>query len=670
MDFLEPQNLLGEEQREVLPLDFKSALNSEQYAAVTASDGPALVLAGAGSGKTRTLTYRVAWLLSQGVKPWEILLLTFTNKAAKEMLSRVEELTAVPRYHFWGGTFHHIGQKILRMHGEGVGVGKSFTIMDAGEADSFLGEVTKDLDPKFSKEKNNPKPRVLSDIISFSRNTCRNLSAVIKESYPYYGHLQEGIEAFAKEYKKRKLVQQILDYDDLLELWLKLLRENASVLKTYQARFRYILVDEYQDTNTLQSSIIDLLAEEHQVMAVGDDSQCIYTWRGASFENIMTFPHRHPGTLIHKIETNYRSTPEILNFANGILRHQPVGSGYAKELRAIRASGMKPWVVPVMDTRQQAQFILKRISALLEEGHRLSDMAVLYRAHFHAMDLQMELSRQGVAYQITSGVRFFEQAHVKDLVSMLRFVSNPQDSIAFGRFMGLLPKVGPKTVDKLLKHIQKVAKAESLTLFQVLDRKEIIAKVPESAREDWVDIAYTLQDMAESLDKKAPSELVSMALTGWYGGFMRTLYTNWSSREEDLESLVGFAERYPSMPELLAQLVLLSSETSDRSVDPLEDMLRLTTVHQAKGLEFPIVFIIGVAQHLFPLKRAVEAGDVEEERRLFYVAVTRARDQLYLTQPRVTTQGGPPTLLEPSAFIKELAGETYEELRVPMHFGR
>lgn len=644
-------------------IDFKADLNEEQYSAVTSPLGPSLVLAGAGSGKTRTLTYRVAWLLTQGIKPWEILLLTFTNKAAKEMLHRVEELTGIPAYQFWGGTFHHIGQRILRAYGERIGLEKNFNILDAGEADSLLNEVVRDKDPYFLKNKENPKVRVLGDIISYARNTCKSIGDVIEEHYPYFNHLIELIPVFYNEYQLRKLKQQVLDYDDLLEGLLKLLRENKDVAESYQSRFKAILVDEYQDTNKIQSSIIDLLAVNHQIMAVGDDAQCIYTWRGADFENIMSFPQRHPGTNIYKIETNYRSTPDILEFANGVLERQPKTQGYSKKLKAVRGRSKKPYFVPTMDTRHQAQFVLKRIQGALQEGYKLSDIAVLYRAHFHAMDLQMELSKQRIAYQITSGVRFFEQAHIRDFVAQLRFASNPLDIGAFSRIVCLLPKVGEKTAERILQVAQEIGQKGNISIFKALENEAVTKKVPEIAREAWTDFIYTLADLAEGISNLKPAECIKLAVEGWYGDYLKTLYTNWQSRQDDLESLEGFAARYETMPELLAQLVLLNSETSDRSVEIGENSVRLTTVHQAKGLEFPIVFIIGAAEMLFPLKRAIEEKNIDEERRLFYVAVTRAKDELYISYPKVTMQGGPPTLLKPSRFVSEIDEQCYEVLR-------
>lgn len=668
-------------------IDFRAALNEEQFAAVTADEGPALVLAGAGSGKTRTLTYRVAYLLSQGIRPYEILLLTFTNKAAREMLERVEDLTGIARQDFWGGTFHSIGQRILRRHSDLVGLSASFTILDQGDSEALLADAIRDTDGAFLRDKDNPKPRVLADIISYARNTQDPIQPIIEERYPFFHDLAPRVEQFARAYRERKLKQNVVDYDDLLELWLKLLQEHPDIAKRYQERFKHVLVDEYQDTNCLQSRIIDTLASKHQVMAVGDDSQCIYTWRGANFENILSFPDRHPGTVIHKIETNYRSSPEILSLANEVLKNQPSGEGFEKNLRAVNPSTQLPCFVPTMDSKQQAQFICTRIRGLLEEGYSPPQIAVLYRAHYQAMDLQMEFSKNHLPYTITSGVRFFEQAHIRDLVAQLRVVSNPEDRVAFNRLANLLPKVGPKTAERLTKLAEKEAHKNNSTFIQALTEDAVTSKVPQEAKEDWIDMCLTLQNMEEayrttseepevdlfnfqeqrntnSLQPSSPKDIISIAVEGWYGDYLRHIHTNWASRRDDLDSLIGFAERFDNMDELLAQLVLLNSESSDRSTEAAEDTIRLTTIHQAKGLEYPVVFIIGLAENLFPLKRVIEEGSIEEERRLFYVGVTRAQEQLYLTYPMVSLQGGPPQRLEPSRFIQELPEYVYETLRM------
>ena len=646
------------------PIDFRADLNDEQYAAVTAEPGPALVLAGAGSGKTRTLTYRVAYLLHKSIKPYEILLLTFTNKSAKEMLERVEELTGIGRHQLWGGTFHSIAQRILRVHGEAVGLRRNYTILDESEAESLLKNAINTIDPKFIKGKNNPKPKVVHNMISYARNTCRTVFEEADEHYPFLDGMARKIADIYEVYKQTKLDHQVVDYDDLLEYLLKLLREHPEIAAYYQERFKHILVDEFQDTNRLQSEIVDILGVHHQVMAVGDDAQCIYTWRGADFDNIMRFTERHPGATIHKIETNYRSSPQILEFANAVLGSQPAGMGYSKELRAVRPDGERPYFTPIMDARGQANFIIQRVEGLIDEGRELSDIAILYRAHYQAMDLQMELTRRGIDYQITSGVRFFEQAHIRDFTAQLRFASNPADVSAFARVTCLLPKVGPKTAERIHAFTKKLAEKEQKNFCDVLTSEAVLKKVPNDAKEQWPSLAETIREVAAALSSETPEAVVQLALDGWYSSFIREIYPNWTERADDLQSLISFASRFDTMQELLAQLVLLASESNERDPEEGLNCLRLTTIHQAKGLEFPVVFVVGLADGLFPLKRTIDDGDLEEERRLFYVAVTRAMEELYLSYPMLNQQGNTVMRLNPSRFVQEVDTSRYETLRV------
>lgn len=651
------------------PIDFRAQLNNEQFHAVTAEPGPLLVLAGAGSGKTRTLTYRVAYLLSQGVRPGEILLLTFTNKAAKEMLHRVHDLTGVEPARFWGGTFHSIGHRALRTHGDAIGLPRAFTILDAEESEGILRAAVEAADKGFFKDKTHPRPGPLHSILSMARNTQLPLPEVVSRFFPQHDAVADRLPLFAKKYAERKREASTLDYDDLLEHWLNLLKQSPATAEYFSHRFRHVLVDEYQDTNTIQSQIVDLIGSHHRVMAVGDDAQCIYTWRGANVENILTFPDRHPGTIIHRIETNYRSTPQILALANGVLLAQPKGRAFEKELRPHRANSEKPYFVQSMDGREQAQFIVQRVRGLLDEGCSLSDIAILYRAHFQALDIQLELSRLQIPYQITSGVRFFEQAHIRDLVALLRFVYNPSDTAAWNRIAVLLPKVGDKNAQKLHAAALEHAKLLQLDFIDALDTDDVKSKVPKDAKEEWPKFTASLKQVADVMRTLKPHNAVEIAIDGWYGDYLKGAFANYVSRLDDLKSMIGFASRYEDMHQLLVEVMLLNSETSDRSADPNADALRLTTVHQAKGLEYAAVFLIGLADGSFPLRRAIEAGDVEEERRLFYVAVTRARDELYLCFPKVNTKGGPAMLQSPSRFLQELSPDLYQPLKIKRSYG-
>ncbi|RRJ95459.1 ATP-dependent helicase [Opitutaceae bacterium TAV4] len=657
-------------------IDFAYELNEEQLAAVTAPPGPLLVLAGAGSGKTRTLTYRVAWLLGQGIKPWQILLLTFTNKAAKEMLHRVQDLTGVEPGRFWGGTFHSIGSRILRMHGDAIGVSKNFTILDADDSETILKQAVESADRLFFKNKTNPKPSPLHSVLSLARNTCQTIAATVEKYFPQYQDISQKFPSFADAYQKRKREQNLLDYDDLLELWLELLKKAPDVAAYFSHRFEHLLVDEYQDTNTLQSQIIDLMGAHHRIMAVGDDAQCIYSWRGADFENIMTFETRHPGTVIHRIETNYRSTPQILALANGVLEAQPRGRHFEKELRAHRSNSQKPFLVQAMDAREQAEFIIKRISGLVDEGCALSDIAILYRAHFQALEIQVELSKRGIPYLITSGVKFFERQHIRDLVALLQFVYNPGNETAWARIACLLPKIGEKGAAKIHAAAREHARLLNLDLIDALSSDDVKSKVSKDAREgsdggEWAHFCASLREVAAAMhsDPK-PAKAVELAIDGWYGDYLKGAFADYTERLDELKALITFAQRHEDIHEMLAQITLLNGETSDRKVEPDADAIRLTTVHQAKGLEYAAVFLINLADGLFPLRRSIENGDEEEERRLFYVAVTRARDELYLCVPKIGSRPGPNgMMLTPSRFLAELRPHLYEPLRIKRHYG-
>lgn len=671
------------------PIDFRANLNDEQYAAVTAEDGPALVLAGAGSGKTRTLTYRVAWLLlEKRISPHQMLLLTFTNKAAREMIERVQMLTGLGQRPPWSGTFHSIGGRLLRQYGEHLGLIPSYTIMDQSDAESLMTTVIKETDKTYLKNKDYPKPKVLHSLLSYARNTRQVFADLFHDRYDWLDLSPDRVNPFIEAYESTKRKQNVVDYDDLLVLWLRLLKEFPEVREACTRHFPYILVDEYQDTNILQAEIIDHIGAHHNIMAVGDDAQCIYTWRGALFDNIRCFPERHPGTRIYKIVTNYRSTPQILALANRVLSSQPRDAGYEKELVAFRKDGARPYVVPVMDTRQQAQFLAARIEALYDEGVALSEMAVLYRAHYQALDAQLELTRRGIPFVITSGLKFFDQAHVKDFVAQLRLLANPDDSPALERVLCLLPKVGPATVAKvrtaaareLQDRLAKGGDTEDLFLrrddrgldfFSALESETVATKIPLDAREDFLALAATLREVRPRIlegRRDRPADIVATVLEGWYGDYIRHVYPDWENRQEDLLSIIQFAARFETMPELLAQLALMNSESSETQLEPADDAVRMTTVHQAKGLEFPVVFVISCADEWLPIKRAVEEGDVDEERRLFYVAVTRAMNELYIAFPLMHAGRNGVQRLLPSRFIAEIPKDCYEKLSVTQHW--
>jgi len=432
---------------------YRSELNEEQFRVVSAPPKATLVVAGAGTGKTRTITYRVAWLIEQGVSPQRLLLATFTNRAAREMLKRVEALTGSQNVHrVWGGTFHRIANLVLRRHAESIGFDSNYSILDSEDARDFI-DVCIAESAVDTKSKRFPKAEVIQNIVSYANNTDLPIENVIIGKYPYFEQLTSQIKYVDSIYMERKRERNVMDYDDLLLNWNRLLIEKPDIADLYADQFQHILVDEYQDTNRLQAEIIDLLAVKHRnVMVVGDDAQSIFAFRGASVEGIYEFPKRYPEARVFRLETNYRSTPEILAVANVSIasnRRQ-----FPKTLRAARPSqGLAPALVPCRDADQQAAFVASRLLELRDEGTALSETAVLYRSHYHSLELQLELTRRGIPYRVRSGVRFFEQAHIKDVIAYLRLVVNPRDELAWKRVLRLIPRVGVRTANRIYESL-------------------------------------------------------------------------------------------------------------------------------------------------------------------------------------------------------------------------
>jgi len=645
-----------------LRIDYAGELNEQQHAAVTAPPGPALVIAGAGSGKTRTLIYRVAFLLEQGIPPECLLLLTFTNKAAREMMQRVTDLLGGELSALWGGTFHSIGARILRRHATELGYEPDFSILDREDAKDLLQACLGDMDIDVTSTRF-PKADVLGDVFSLAVNMDRPVEAVLKEQFPYFLSLAAPITQLHQRYQARKKASNAMDFDDLLALWLKLLRDNAQIREEQQRRFQFVLVDEYQDTNKIQGALLDLLAERHgNIMVVGDDSQSIYSWRGAHFLNILKFPERHPKAAVYRIETNYRSTPEILRVANAAIAanvHQ-----FPKELAASRPPGLKPILAPCGDGALQAAFVAQRVLELRDEGRPLRKMAVLYRSHFHALELQMELTRRNIPFSIASGIRFFEQAHIKDIAAYLKFISNPRDELAFKRIVRLLPGVGAKSADKIWSAFQAEFSAAGSALAAVL--RKITSAIPKKTAAGWEQLAETIAQLEEPETRQSASNMIQLVMEAGYEDYLKEQYANYRSRQEDLEQLANFALKFATVEEFLTQLALQTAIEAAESAPAQRDdeMIRLSTVHQAKGLEFDVVFIIMLCDGLFPSARAVENSEgEEEERRLFYVAITRARDELYLCYPciRVTRGTWTQQKQQPSRFLAELPKELLDQ---------
>jgi len=665
-----------------LHIDYAAELNAQQHAAVTAPPGPSLVIAGAGSGKTRTLTYRVGFLLEQGIPADRILLLTFTNKAAKEMMRRVSDLLQQEVPSLWGGTFHSIGNRILRIHADLLGYQRDFTIMDREDAkdllDACLGEAAIDV-----KATRFPKAEVLSDIFSLAVNTRKTIPEVLAQDYDYFENLAPQIADLQRRYAARKRATNAMDFDDLLELWLKLLRDHPTVCEQYQRRFQFILVDEYQDTNQLQSELIDLLAaRHHNVMVVGDDAQSIYAWRGANFQNILKFPERYADAKIYKIETNYRSTPEILNVANAAIAANV--RQFTKQLTPARKSGAKPVLVTCLSAQEQAAFVAQRILELREEGASMNGMAVLYRSHFHALELQLELTRRNIPFSITSGIRFFEQAHIKDATGYLKFVTNPRDELAFKRIAQLLPGIGGKGADKLwLKFAtefkapeaaldaEKTAATPRAPLATALQASA--AAVPRKAAIAWAQLVATISQLETEPARGKPAQMLRLVVEAGYEEYLQENYANFRNRLDDLEQLAIFAQQFPNTEDFLSQLALLTNleAEADQPANNDNEQIRLSTIHQAKGLEFDVVFLIMLCDGLFPSSRSLDTTEgEEEERRLLYVAITRARNEIYLSYPliRMMPGGSGDAMQQPSRFLNEIPRELVEEWNLkPAH---
>lgn len=668
-----------------LRIDYRGELNDQQYAAVTSPKGPALVIAGAGAGKTRTLTYRVAYLLEQGIPADRILLLTFTNKAAREMMQRVGDLLGNDAYVPWGGTFHSIGARMLRRHCELIGYRQDFTIMDREDAVDLLSACIAEskIDIKATRF---PKAKVLADVISLVVNKQCSMETLLERQFPYFAHLEDEMSKVLKLYQDRKRSNNMMDFDDLLVRWLDMLRSNEEVLEQYQRQFQFVLVDEYQDTNRIQSDLVDLIGARHQnVMVVGDDSQSIYSWRGAHFANIFEFPKRYADAKVHKIEMNYRSTPEILGFANAVI--QSNANQFAKELEPARKSGIEPLLVVTNDAHEQAMFVAQKALELRDEGIELNDMAILYRSHFHAMELQMELTSRNIPFSITSGIRFFEQAHIKDVTAYIKLMVNSTDELSFKRIVKLMPGVGAKGADKLWGLFQQgLAKTETAPselppedpgsepdwtphVSLVPGLEACTPKVPKKTKDTWEQFHATIEQMEEPKIRTSVPSMIRHVLDAGYEDYLQSEYSNYRNRLEDLEQLAVYAQQFETPEAFLTQLALETDlePNKKQEVPDDEERIRLSTIHQAKGLEFKIVFVIMLCEGLFPSERSTENPETEEEeRRLFYVASTRAKDELYLCYPlmRFGQRGTGDFYQTPSRFLTELPKQVYEELKV------
>ncbi len=640
-------------------ISYDKDLNVEQVNVVKNGSGPCLVLAGAGSGKTRTITYRVAYLLEQGVKSENILLVTFTNKAAREMIERVQSLTPNPSLAergtplLWSGTFHHIAYRILKKYAEVLGYKNKFSVLDGEDSAELIKFCLKD-EGIDRKEKRFPSPRVLQAIISYARNSETTIEEVLDLKYPHFLSVSETIVRIAENYQKKKLAANVMDFDDLLVNWYLLLLKEPRIKNKFAEQFQYILVDEYQDTNKIQASIIDLLASKHQnLLVVGDDAQSIYSFRAADIQNILAFEKRYSNTKIFKLETNYRSTPDILNLANNVIAnnlHQ-----YEKNLTSLQKNFTKPELHAFADPAEEAEFIVSGIEQFQSEGLETNKIAVLFRAAYHSQALEMELVKRGIDYDYRGGVRFFERAHIKDILAYLRIVNNVEDVVAWRRVLNMQIGIGQVGAERI---IEMVVGAYSNTPVQDNLLSEIGAELPARAQIGWADFLNVWRKM-NLIEDKNPGDLIAEILDSKYLEYLENEFPDFRERKQDIEQLSVFAKKQADLNTFLAEATLqenfrgIDVGTNHGAFSQDNDKIILSTIHQAKGLEWEAVFVMGLSSGQFPNDRALkETNGLEEERRLFYVAITRAKKYLHLTYS--LTGGWGDVLSGPSMFIEEI----------------
>jgi len=634
-------------------IDYDKVLNPAQLAAVTHDAGPLLVIAGAGSGKTRTLTYRVARLVENGVEPKSILLLSFTRKASQEMLKRAGVLLDHRCYQVSGGTFHSFANAVLKRYAAKIGFEKGFSIIDRSDAEDLIAMIRKEFS-RAQDERKLPRKSTLANIFSRSINKAMPIEEVIYDDYPHFEFQMETIARIWHLYQQRKREHYFCDYDDLLVNLHRLLSENEDIRQRLTTSYRHILVDEYQDTNLIQADIISLLSgPQKNVMVVGDDSQSIYAFRGANFKNIITFPDRFPGTRIIKLEENYRSLQPILDLTNTII--DEAADKYSKRLFTQRGGGVLPTLVAGINENAQSRYVTNEIMRLVGQGVALQDIAVLFRASFHAFDLELELTRKSIPFIKFGGFKFTESAHIKDVIAHLKVTRAPKDKISWFRILLLLKKVGPKTAQNIYNAIdeQGMGAAGLLTADLKVNTASGIDRLKE--------LVATLQDETASIQQKGESVLQ------YYLPILQQRYDDHPRRLKDLQQLLAIMERYENLDGFLSDMVLEppnSSADGQLTGDAQTSRLNLSTIHSAKGLEWHTVFIIWALDGRFPSHHAIDSPDaLEEERRLIYVAATRARENLIITYPsQVYDRATQTVLYRPSRFLEGIADDMLDRI--------
>ena len=632
------------------PMNYEKNLNEQQLQVVKGADGPCLVLAGAGSGKTRVLIYRLAYLLERGINPQEILLVTFTNKAAGEMTHRAEMLLKSSLIGLWAGTFHHIGNVTLRKEAHLLNYSNNFTIVDKQDSLDLIEDCLEEMG-FLKKEKLFPKKDVIATVWDLAANSQKELPDVIEKFYPQIQEYTSDLKRIFSHYQNKKRKANVMDFNDLLVNWLEVLR-NKNICEKYSKGFKYILVDEYQDTNRLQFEILKLLSSVNgNILVVGDDAQSIYSFRAAEISNILDFPKTFKNANIFKLEINYRSTPQVLNMANEIIKHNI--HQFPKTLRAIKKKDERPLVVKTKDVYQQAKFVAQRVLELYREGIPLKEMAVLFRSRFQALELEVELIKRNIPYIIRGGMKFFEQAHIKDTLSYLKIILNPRDELSFKRAVCLHKGIGRSFAYKIWNKFSTNN-----------DLKSIKRELPKRQQEGFKEFSLLFESLKTI---KSPEKAIRKILK-FYKNYCYLSFDNPDERILDLEELAKMATTYNTIREFLLDLGSFEEfkgETMLSSAEK-EEILVLSTIHQAKGLEWEAVFIIGFSDYEFPHPKSLGSDSaLEEERRLFYVATTRTKSLLHVIYPetKYTFKNGL-IITRPSMFFFELPGAVYEEMAV------
>jgi DNA helicase-2/ATP-dependent DNA helicase PcrA len=640
---------------------FKDNLNEEQLNVVNNIKGPMIVIAGAGSGKTRTITYSVAKLIQQGIKPSEIMLVTFTNKAAKEMLKRVENLLGKEPQGIWGGTFHSLANRFIRMYTNLAGLKPKYTIIDQADAYGLMKLSIEKIFPHH-KLMNFPTPKICYKILSNSINCNKSIRQVLEWKFPQFSiDISLDLKKIFNFYANCKTKNNVVDFDDLLIIWNKLLDERLIANKIAE-KIKYVLVDEYQDTNFIQAEIILKIAKLNQnIMVVGDDAQSIYSFRGANFKNLLNFGDKFKNIQKFKITYNYRSSPEILNLANNSIKNN-TNQFYKKMVPTVKNLN-KPKFVVVDSFEDQAKYVTGEILNYKKGGIDFSEIAVLYRSNYHSLWLQKELQKIKIPFEVQSGLSFFEQAHVKDVIAHFKIIFNPLNKLAWNRIFTLIPGLGRKTAHNLLDILEDLKNPiKKLTDPEFLKSNKIGTKISSKTRSNTINHFKKIEHFTSESN---PSSVIK-SLMAVIINHIKNKYENFQDRLKDINALHEFAMDYKTIETFLDNMNLNISEFAEnanklRNNENLNNKILLSTIHKAKGLEWKVVFILSLSETLFPSERYNEDNfDIEEERRIFYVALTRAKNDLYLITPKVSQTSQRIRNLKPSPFLTELNRDLYE----------